>query len=114
MCAAGILALSNTSTAARHVVDDMVYCAQRRECIAPTTATQLNHRFEQAALSIALATRNIRCHNSWKFYAYLDGPEDVGKEETSDVTNGFGRENPIWISRRCRQPYRHAPLLSVH
>ncbi len=91
-----------------------MFCASRRECIAPSTATQLNHRFEQAALSIALATRNIRCQNSWKFYAYLEGPEDVGKEEPADVANGFGREKPFWISRRCRQPYRHAPLLAAH
>jgi hypothetical protein len=81
MCAAGILALANTSTAARQVVDYMVDCAARRACIAPDGATQLSHRYEQAVLSVALAMRNIRCHNSWKFYAYLEHPQDAGTHE---------------------------------
>ena len=75
MCAAGILALTNASAAARGVVADMVRCAKQRECIAPSGATQLSHRYEQAVLSVALATRNIRCHNSWRFYAYLEASE---------------------------------------
>jgi hypothetical protein len=49
MCAAGILALSNASAAAREIVHVMVTCAQQRECIAPTGATQLTHRYEQVS-----------------------------------------------------------------
>ena len=43
---------------------------------------------------MALAARNIRCQNSWKFYAYLEYPEDAGAEEVVDKANGFGRE--VW------------------
>ena len=63
MCAAGILALSNASAAAREVVQELVDCARERECIAPAGASQQSHRYEQAVLSLALARRNIRCHN---------------------------------------------------
>lgn len=82
MCAAGILALKNASSTVRDVVAEMVKCAEHRECIAPSDASQLSHRYEQAVLSVALATRNIRCHNSWRFYAYLEA-SDAGIEPAS-------------------------------
>jgi hypothetical protein len=50
---------------ANAVVEDMVSCALNPRCIAPPGSSVQNHRFEQAALSISLARRNILCHNRW-------------------------------------------------
>mmetsp|Transcript_18532 Transcript_18532/g.42263 ORF Transcript_18532/g.42263 Transcript_18532/m.42263 type:complete len:262 (-) Transcript_18532:87-872(-) len=110
MCAAGILGLSNRSVVVHDVLHPLLACARNRACIAPEGATQRTHRFEQAALSIILARQQIRCHNSWKLYSYLE-EEQFGQHEEVDIANGFMREKPLWISRRCQPPLEFLPAL---
>mmetsp|Transcript_17686 Transcript_17686/g.58214 ORF Transcript_17686/g.58214 Transcript_17686/m.58214 type:complete len:434 (-) Transcript_17686:263-1564(-) len=110
MCAAGILGMSNSSIAVQNVLHPLVACASRRSCIAPEGASQSTHRFEQAALSILLAREQIRCHNSWRMYAYLE-EDQFGQHEEVDVANGYMRETPLWVSKRCQPPLDILPAL---
>ncbi|KAJ1486557.1 hypothetical protein T484DRAFT_1789152 [Baffinella frigidus] len=64
----------------------------RRRCIAPPGASVANHRFEQAALSVALARRNILCHNRWDLYAYL---EEEQRESATPIDRANGRATGV-------------------
>eukprot|EP00282_Hemiselmis_andersenii_P007992 CAMPEP_0114121086 /NCGR_PEP_ID=MMETSP0043_2-20121206/6995_1 /TAXON_ID=464988 /ORGANISM="Hemiselmis andersenii, Strain CCMP644" /LENGTH=427 /DNA_ID=CAMNT_0001213753 /DNA_START=56 /DNA_END=1335 /DNA_ORIENTATION=+ len=87
MCAGGIQGYRNDSLAVDEVLSATVACALNPRCIAPDGADQSNHRFDQSAFSINMASGMYRCHNSWLFRAYLE-PHRLKEADTHDVGDG--------------------------
>ena len=109
MCAGGIQGYRNDSAAVAQVLEPTVACALRPECIAPASADQGNHRFDQACFSLWLAHGHYRCHTSWFFRAYLETSR-LKDADTTDVPDGFGTLYPVLFSRRCEAPLSYHPL----
>eukprot|EP00277_Geminigera_cryophila_P047090 CAMPEP_0173088024 /NCGR_PEP_ID=MMETSP1102-20130122/24515_1 /TAXON_ID=49646 /ORGANISM="Geminigera sp., Strain Caron Lab Isolate" /LENGTH=125 /DNA_ID=CAMNT_0013970503 /DNA_START=8 /DNA_END=386 /DNA_ORIENTATION=- len=96
MCAGGIQGYRNDSEAVAHVLEPTVRCALQPDCIAPASADQGNHRFDQAVSRFG-----------WRM-AIIDVIL-LKDADTNDVPDGFGAVYPVLFSRRCESPLSYHP-----
>jgi hypothetical protein len=64
------------------VIDKWVDCAHHRECIAPIGSNRLNHRQDQAALSVIMSMQGLNCGQSFgpEYKIHQDGPGTVNPQ----------------------------------
>lgn len=105
-CMAGLVGFDAACARTQEVLAQLVGCASDPECIAPLGATLLNHRFEQAALSVLARAAGMICDTNPAFWGYMnaDGTPSVPLDANPTAP---GQDQVVFARRRHpHKPYR--------
>eukprot|EP00698_Gefionella_okellyi_P024322 TRINITY_DN8546_c0_g1_i4.p1 TRINITY_DN8546_c0_g1~~TRINITY_DN8546_c0_g1_i4.p1 ORF type:complete len:992 (-),score=151.77 TRINITY_DN8546_c0_g1_i4:34-3009(-) len=69
MCAGGIQGYVRNGVAHKHVLLPAVHCAADERCIAPTSATAANHRYDQSVFSVLIHKAGLTCETDVRYWA---------------------------------------------
>jgi len=102
--AGGIIGFSASSTARRAVLEPWVACCKIRRCITPDGSSRANHRQDQSALNLIIASIGWqpKVHldeGMWAYYESTDPKQQITANETEPAPNGV-----VLFSRRGNQP----------